>query len=194
MNNVFTYSNRILLRALEPEDLELMYSIENSPEQWMVSNTTAPYSRYFIRHYITHTQSDIHAERQLRLVIEERETGDPVGMIDLFNFDPLHNRAEIGIATLKRYRRRGYASDAVRQLVDYSFLFLHMHQLYVYIPADNPASLRLFKGSGFKRTGRLKDWVRRPDGYVDAVVMQLFAEETPSGGDSQGDNSSPSVL
>ncbi len=194
MNRVYAYSNRILLRALELEDMELMYGIENSPEQWMVSNTTAPYSRYFLRHYITHTQSDIHAERQLRLAIVERVSGMAIGMIDLFSFDPLHNRAEIGIAVHPRYRRKGYAGDAVQQLVDYSFLFLHMHQLYVYIPADNTASLRLFKKSGFKRTGRLKDWVRRADGYVDAVVMQLFAEDNQRGGDSREDSPTAPAL
>ncbi len=194
MNRVYAYSNRILLRALELEDMELMYGIENSPEQWMVSNTTAPYSRYFLRHYITHTQSDIHAERQLRLAIVERVSGMAIGMIDLFSFDPLHNRAEIGIAVHPGYRRKGYAGDAVQQLVDYSFLFLHMHQLYVYIPADNTASLRLFKKSGFKRTGRLKDWVRRADGYVDAVVMQLFAEDNQRGGDSREDSPTAPAL
>ena len=37
---------KVVLRALEPEDLDLLYGIENNPEVWDVSPTNVPYSRY----------------------------------------------------------------------------------------------------------------------------------------------------
>ncbi len=174
MSNAYTYNDRVLLRAMEPTDLDLLYGIENSPELWQVSNTNAPYSRYFLKRYIARTQSDIYAERQLRLVIVERETEKAVGVIDLMNFEPLHNRAEVGIALLRSHRGQGLAHEALTLLTDYSFRFLHLHQLYAFIPCDNDDSLRLFSGCGFRESARLRQWVRRADDYVDAVVVQLF--------------------
>lgn len=176
MSDTYTYGDRILLRAMEPTDLDLLYGIENSPELWQVSNTSAPYSRYFLKQYIARTQSDIYAERQLRLVIVERETEKPVGMIDLMNFEPLHNRAEVGIALLLSHRGKGIAREALTLLADYCFRFLRLHQLYAFIPCDNADSLRLFSGCGFRESARLRQWVRRADDYVDAVVVQLFAK------------------
>lgn len=35
----------IRLRALEPEDLELLYSWENNLSYWVISNTITPFSK-----------------------------------------------------------------------------------------------------------------------------------------------------
>ena len=96
----------IHLRALEPEDLELLYGIENDDVLWRVGTTNVPYSRYVLRDYIANTRSDIYADRQLRLMIE-RSDGQVVGIIDLVNFDPRHQRAEVGVVILADHRRQG---------------------------------------------------------------------------------------
>ena len=49
----------ISLRALEPEDLDLLYSIENNRNNWSVSSTTAPYSRYALKQHIAMQPQDI---------------------------------------------------------------------------------------------------------------------------------------
>ena len=38
----------VFLRALEPEDLPVMYTWENDRDNWMVSNTTAPFSNVIL--------------------------------------------------------------------------------------------------------------------------------------------------
>ena len=42
----------LFLRALEPEDLELIYQIENDQDNWEVSQTQTPFSKYVIRQYL----------------------------------------------------------------------------------------------------------------------------------------------
>ena len=59
----------IYLRALEPEDLEFIYKIENNESIWDVSNTQTPYSRFLIRQYLENAHQDIYEAKQLRLVI-----------------------------------------------------------------------------------------------------------------------------
>ena len=38
----------ITLRALEPEDLDALYAIENDTEIWDVGHTNVPYSKYAV--------------------------------------------------------------------------------------------------------------------------------------------------
>lgn len=90
----------VKLRALEPEDLEFFYSIENDPELWDVSDYTTPYSRYVLHDFIANSTCDIYKDGQVRWAIENEE-GEVVGMIDLTNFDPHHSRAETGIVIAK---------------------------------------------------------------------------------------------
>lgn len=103
--------NEILqLRAIEPEDLEALYTIENDTELWNVSNTAVPYSKFALREYIAAQPADIFQTGQLRLAIEERKSKATVGFIDLFAHSPLSLRAEVGIALLKEFQQQGYAS------------------------------------------------------------------------------------
>ena len=89
--------NNIYLRALEPEDLEFIYKIENNESVWEVSNTQTPYSRFLIRQYLENAHQDIYEAKQLRLAICLNDTFEAVGLIDLFDFDPRNNRAGVGI-------------------------------------------------------------------------------------------------
>ena len=76
----------IQLRALEPEDLDMMYTIENDTSLWDVSNRQVPYSREVLRQYIINSQADLYADKQVMLMMELRTTHETVGAIDLFNF------------------------------------------------------------------------------------------------------------
>ena len=87
----------VTLRALEPTDLDILYRWENDTSLWVVSDTVAPYSREALWHYLQEYTGDIYAQRQLRLIIAMTENDHPVGTVDFLNFDPLNNRAELGL-------------------------------------------------------------------------------------------------
>ena len=44
--------DQIVLRALEPDDVELLYNWENNRDIWKISNTQAPFSKYILQKYI----------------------------------------------------------------------------------------------------------------------------------------------
>lgn len=164
---------KISLRAIEPEDLDLLYKIENDISVWNAGTTNVPYSRYVLRDYIANTTSDIYADKQLRLIVVNKE-GMNVGVVDLVNFDPRHMRAEIGIVIRSEFRGRGYARDAIMALLDYSRDILHLHQVYAYSDIRNDVSVKLFETLGFSGSTLLKDWLKTSTGYVDAMLMQYF--------------------
>ena len=82
------------LRAIEPEDLDVLYQIENDEALWDVGITNVPYSRYTLHDYIAQSAGDIYTDRQVRLMIEN-EQRQTVGIVDIVNFQPQHLRAEV---------------------------------------------------------------------------------------------------
>lgn len=160
------------LRALEPEDLDMMYGWENDMELWRVSGTVAPFSRHMLSLLIEEQQYDIYATRQLRLVVVSQCDGEVVGAVDLFDFEPQHARAGVGIVISKSYRRRGYAADALRAVERYARGVLRLNQLWCSVTEDNIASLALFDAAGYQRCGLRREWVLTPQGALDEVLMQ----------------------
>ena len=167
-------SDRITLRAPEPEDLALMYIMENDTELWSIGDTLLPYSRYTLRRYLEQSRQDLFSERQARFVITLPD-GEAVGMIDLAAYDPLNSRAEVCIGLLGKYRGQGFASEALRLLCEYSFKRLHLHQLYAYIAVENDESRKLFAKNGFVEASVLKDWLRNEKGFSDVILVQKMA-------------------
>ncbi len=166
-------SDTIYLRAVEPSDLIVLYDWENDPTLWHLSNTTAPFSKHVLEQYILSAQQDIFNNKQLRLMICLKSTGAPMGCIDLFDFEPVHLRAGIGVMLHDHAsRRKGYATEALSLLLEYAKKVLYLHQVYCHINADNEASLQLFQKHHFEICGNKKAWNRSGDGWVDELVLQ----------------------
>ena len=166
----------IKLRALEPEDLEFLFATENEESLWKVSHTQVPFSRFLLKQYLENAHLDIYQVKQLRLIIEEKSLEKQIGMIDLFDYSPQHNRAGVGILISKEYQQKGYAYEALKLLIDYSFFHLNLHQLYANIIEDNIKSISLFTKCNFKQVGVKKEWVLLNGKYKNELLFQLINE------------------
>lgn len=167
--------NTIYLRALEPEDLEFIYAIENNESVWEVSNTQTPYSRFLIRQYLENAHQDIYEAKQLRLAICLSDTFEAIGLIDLFDFDPKNNRAGVGIIISRESNRNsGIGSEALQLVINYAFNQLQLHQLYANIGSDNEISKQLFTKFGFQKIGTKKDWIKVDNIFKDEILFQLI--------------------
>lgn len=167
----------VFLRALEPEDLQLLYLVENNETVWEVSNTTTPFSKYILQQYLENSHRDIYEVKQLRLVICVSETEEAIGFIDLFDFEPKHRRVGVGIVIFsEKERRKGYALQSLQLLCSYTFSHLNVHQVYAHITFENKKSIFLFEKAGFIKTGTKKDWIFSEGIFKDELVYQLFQE------------------
>jgi len=162
----------IVLRALEPEDLDFLFETENNEDFWEISGTTAPFSKFVLKQYIGNAGQSIYEALQQRFVIEANK--QPVGMIDLFDFNPDHHRAGIGILILPEFERCGYAKEALELIIHYSFTKLQLHQLYANITSDNSRSIQLFSKFSFIQIGSKKDWIYTNNTYKDELLFQLI--------------------
>ena len=166
----------IKLRALEPEDLEFLYQIENNESFWEVSHTQTPFSKYVLKQYLENAHLDIYEVKQLRLLIEETKSNNQIGMIDLFDFNPTHKRAGIGILIHPDFEKKGYATEALSLLINYSFSHLNLHQLFANITSDNTKSIALFNKFNFEKVGVKKDWILSERKFKDEILLQLINE------------------
>lgn len=165
----------IYLRALEPNDLEFVYALENDESIWEVSNTNTPYSRFLVRQYLENAHQDIFEAKQLRLAICQNNDKNAIGLIDLFEFDPKNNRAGIGILVGNDDNRGlGIGTEALGLLIQYAFRQLNLHQLFANIDIKNEPSLSLFTKFGFEKIGIKKQWNLVDGKYQDEALFQLI--------------------
>lgn len=165
----------VYLRALEPNDLEFVYAVENDETIWNVSNTQTPYSRFLVKQYLENAHQDIYEAKQLRLAICKDIDFPAIGLVDLFEFDPKNNRAGIGILIKEpNHRNMGVGTEALGLLIQYAFTHLNLHQLFANIDVDNQPSLSLFSNFGFEKAGIKKQWNFIKGDYKDEALFQLI--------------------
>ncbi len=168
-------SDRIKLRALEPEDIDFLFSIENNEDFWEISSTQTPFSKYILKNYISNSHQDIFEAKQYRFVICNNDNL-PIGLIDLFNFEPQHSRVGCGVLLVPKYQGQGFASEALKIIINYSFIKLNVHQIFANIASDNKKSIKLFESLNFKIVGIKKDWIFINGVYKNEIMYQLINE------------------
>ena len=174
LHTLFIYNmEKIELRAIEPEDLDTLYEIENNIDLWTVGYSNSPFSRYLLHDYVANSTCDIYADRQMRLMATNSDN-EVVGIADLSDFEPRHNRAEMGIVIRDCFRNKGYARAMVCKMLDYARRVIHLHQVYVVISADNKIALELFRSLGFKGEKILEEWLFDGQKYSNAVFLHFF--------------------
>jgi diamine N-acetyltransferase len=99
-----------------------------------------------------------------------------MGMIDLFDFNPQHRRAGIGILVHPKFQEKGVASEALEMIIKYAFSKLNLHQLYANITIGNLQSISLFKKNNFVKVGEKKDWIFSEGKFKNELLFQLINE------------------
>ncbi|MAV42558.1 GNAT family N-acetyltransferase [Flavobacteriaceae bacterium] len=163
----------IFLRALELEDINYLFSIENNEKYWSISDSQIPFSKYLLNRYLKNSDMDIYEAKQLRLVIADFQN-ITIGLIDLFDIDFKNNRAGVAIIINEKMRSKGFAKEALELLIKYSKTHLSLHQLYCNILEDNTHSVNLFKSVEFKQVGLKKDWIKFDGKYKNELLLQLI--------------------
>ncbi len=164
--------DKVILRGLEPEDLDYLYELENNTDLWEISGTITPYSRHVLKVYLENAFRDIYEVKQLRLCICTPEK-EVIGLVDLFDFDPVNLRVGLGLVISDASKRnQGVGAETIELICSYVFSALNLRQVYVNVGVDNLASLHLFIKMGFTQVGIKKDWILSQGTFKDEVLFQ----------------------
>ena len=171
---MFLKGDNIALRAVEPTDAAVLYQWENDVTIWPVSAIIEPFSKFTIEQF-SEGPHDIYTQRQLRLMIVDLITNQPIGAADLYDFDPHHLRSGVGIYITETFRGKGLAGEAIQLLLNYCFNVLLLNQVYALVNDSNSDSLALFIRNGFEKSGLKKQWNRTGKGsFSDVWFLQKF--------------------
>lgn len=155
----FLEDSEIRLRAVNPEDSDMMWQAETDSSQWIENQMAAPLSRQNLREYAASYDADPFRAGQLRLIIERKSDACVVGIADLYDISAISRRAFVGIYIFPRFRRNGFAKRALTLLAEYSSRMLNLRLLAAKIAGSNETSMWLFETSGYKLCGTLPYWI-----------------------------------
>ncbi len=150
-------SGSLILRALEPEDVDTLYLWENDVAEWHSRHNMTPLSRYQIWQYIQSYDGTLYGGNQLRLMVCLADS-TPIGTVDLYDIDAANRRAWVGIYIAPQWRNCGHALETLRRIGRYAHDYLAIAHLAAETDADNAASCRLFEKAGYSLGGCLHAW------------------------------------
>ncbi|MEG1498923.1 MAG: GNAT family protein [Bacteroidales bacterium] len=170
--------NHLIFRAPEPTDIDFMYEQENQTDIWRVGHTIVPFSKEFLTRYVFSCMEDeLNVSKQARFIIEDRCLNQNIGILDLFNYDPIHRRAEIGILIVKEHQNQHYGSKILEKFFIYAWEILNLHQIYAEIASNNLSAYQLFCKTGFQTCALKREWFYEKGEWIDLIGFQKLSIE-----------------
>ena len=168
---------RVTLRALRPEDVEVLWKYWADLDVSTRASTNAP-RPYTLQETQAFFEELAKKEELVRFVIEV--DGAVVGDCSLHDIDKHSRHCEVGIAIGKPHWSQGYGQEALGLLVDFAFKHHNMHRVALEVLADDDRAVACYRKVGFVEEGALRkrDWSNGK--YHDVLVMGILEEEWPA--------------
>ena len=170
-------STRLHLRPIQPSDAQAVFAYRSdeiaNQYQGFVPTTVADVDAFIARNPSDFNQPDT----WFQLVIEELENGNIVGDIGLHFVD--EEQCELGITLCKAHQGKGYATEALRAIIEHLFKVLYKHRIHASLDPRNTASAQLMERLGFRKQAHFKQSYYFKGAWTDDVVYGLLASEWP---------------
>lgn len=161
----------VRLRAVEPSDIDMMLKAENDADSWRDSDIYAPYSRVMLEKYVRNYSANPFDEGQLRLIAEDEQSGETVGIADFFEISLRHSRCFVGIYILPEHRGHGFGTSTILAMGRYAEKYLMINTLAAHVVTENERALNLFKKCGFRQCGLLPHWHHSAGHFHDLHLL-----------------------
>ncbi len=170
---------KVNLRALELDDLDIIMKHWNNLELRQYLNSQTPMSRHAERVWLERaTTQDPWRDGGMTLAIEDRKTGEFLGTVSLFDISKQHKRAEFGIAIHNADNLgKGYGTDTTRVMLWVAFHILGLNSIYLITMDDNERAQKAYKNAGFKPAGVFRQGAYVNGAFHDFVIMDILKEE-----------------
>jgi len=101
-----------------------------------------------------------------------------IGNIGLHEIDHMSRRADVGLFIGEAENRgKGYGAEALRLMLEYGFNTLNLHNIMLYVHADNEAGIACYKKVGFREIGRRRESKFKDGRYIDVISMDILSTE-----------------
>lgn len=170
-------TDRLLIRPITMRDTDSVYTYRSDRE-------TNKYQGWIPR---THADVELFIGKVARmidtpgswfqLVLVEKEQGSVIGDMGLHFVGRENRQVEIGITLDKGYHGAGYATEAMKAVIDYLFKHLSKHRIYASIDPRNDGSAQLMERIGFRKEAHLVESLFIDGEWVDDIIYALLERD-----------------
>jgi len=163
----------LFLKKISKDDVSFFYeSLKNESMTNYLSLgplRSLEHSKGLIKNYIKSWERYL----QFNYIIEIREykKSEKIGSVSLWNISWLHRRSEIGIWLLPNFWEKGMGKKALNLIKNIAFFHLNLNRVEAHIAIENDRSIKMFKGSGFKEEGILKEYLNLNGNFHNSLIL-----------------------
>lgn len=169
-------TDRLFIRTLDMKDRDAFFEYRSMPEVYKYQSWR-PEDIDDIERFILANIAIIPNTKDswLQLAVCLKD-GQLVGDVGIHFLDDGF-QAEIGYTLSHEFQGKGYASEAVRALIDYLFVGLNKHRITGSVDPDNLKSIMLLENLGFRKEAHFIKSYRLNDKWYDDCVYAVLADE-----------------
>jgi RimJ/RimL family protein N-acetyltransferase len=173
------YGEKVKLRALEMDDLDIILKHFNNLEIRQYLNSQIPMSREAERKWLERaTVQDPWRDGGMTLAIEDKKSGEFIGSVSFFDISKQHKSAEFGIAIHQPDNLgRGYGTDTTRVMLWIGFHILGLNSIRLITLRENVRAQKAYEKAGFIETGVFRQSAYVNGTFHDFITMDILKEE-----------------
>jgi RimJ/RimL family protein N-acetyltransferase len=166
----------VILRALEPDDLERCYRWMNDPEIVRTLKHRYPMAFHKEAEWIQRAVNPSFQERHF--AIERRDNRTHIGNASLHDIDWISRTAILGLFIGEPSAwNKGFGSDAVRAIVRFAFEEMNLQKLRIQVFDYNERARHVLMANGFVEEGKLAREFYREGVFHDLLILSRFRQE-----------------
>ena len=167
-------TSRLVLRPLKMKDAKDIFAYTSDPDVaryvlWEPHKSVAD-----TRNYIRCIRALYHRGLPASWAVTLRESGQVIGTIGFMWYSDANSAAEIGYSFSKAHWNMGYATEALRAVIDSVFRTLPVNRLEAQHDVRNPASGRVMEKCGMRKEGVLRQRIKNKGEFVDVALWSFL--------------------
>lgn len=168
-------TERLRLRELNADDAPVLLAIHSDRDamRWFGSDPLTDLAAAAAR-IERFAALRTHANPGVRWGITSRQSGELIGTLGLFGWNPDWRRCLTGYELARAHWGRGYMREALVAVIDWTIRHTDLHRLEAIVHPDNQRSLRVIESLGFAREGLLRQIARWDDAQHDMLQYALL--------------------
>jgi len=177
-NSIEVNTERLLLRGINFDDAEALFkyrsdAITNQYQGWIPKNIDDAYD--FISNKVSKYIDQYDTWFQFAII--EKDNGELIGDVGVHFLDENKYQVEIGCTLAKTHHGKGYASEALKAIINYLFIDLNKWRIICSIDPRNENSLKMVEGLGFRKEAHFKKSILINGEWFDDLVYALLKDE-----------------
>lgn len=175
-------SGRLMLKKIEELDIEELYEIYSNENIFRLRPGKVKKNKTSVQNMIGHFQRDFNKKKMIFLGIYLNDTVKKlIGIAEIFDLNKKVNSITIGYTIHEKFWGKGYATEAVRLVIDFLFRKIGINRIQAFVMTENIKSKNVLLRNHFQKEGTIRQgefWTGK--GIVDLEIYSILQNEFQS--------------